>query len=41
MDIIRDEGADKYQEYTQHLFKTYLIALNQDFIIDIKKERTE
>jgi len=38
-DIIRDEGGDSYQEYTRHLFKTYLTANNKDFIDSVKKER--
>ena len=39
-DIIRDEGADKHKEHIRHLFKTYLTATNQDFVVDIKNERT-
>ena len=38
-DIIRDKRGDSYQEYTRHLFKTYLTANNKDFIDSVKKER--
>ena len=40
-DIIRDEASDKYDERIRHLLKSYLTATNADFIIDIKKERTD
>ena len=36
-DIVREEGANKYEECIRHLLKTYLTATNQEFPTDVKK----
>ena len=37
--IIREEGKNKYSEYTRVIFKTYLTAKNQEFLDTLKDEK--
>ena len=39
--IIKEEGEGKYNKYTRSIFRTYLMAENEEFVDTIKSEKRE